>query len=738
MARVTSARRAALAAVDMVLRAHANVLFSRSRVTGALLAAAVATAPGAAALAGVGLAAAALAARMLGLARGSMREGPYGTNALLVSLGVAHAFGASAPAFALAAVAGGATVLATAALTSLAARLGPVPVLSAPFVLVLWIVQSFAATHGAVSLVPLGPSAGVAPPLDAVLSGVGALVFAPRPEAGALVLAALLWHSRIAALLATLAVAVVIPFAPDALLAPVALNAALTAVVLGGVWFIPSPSSFVIALGGASLAAVVTTTLVGPLAQLGVAPLILPFALVSVLVLLAMRQRVADARPKSVDFVPGSPEENLAYYQTRRARFRAIHPVAIHLPFRGAWLCTQAEDGALTHQEQWRHAFDFEGTDGEGRTYRGEGNALDDHHCYRLPVLAAADGVVAKVVSDVPDNAIGALDLERNWGNVVLVYHAPGLYSLVAHLAPGSIRVREGQHVRLGDVLGACGSSGRSPRPHLHFQLQASPQLGAPTVPCRFTDLVTCDDGGDRVSASGVPREGQIVRNLAIDADVAAAFAFAPGGVLALRVDGRVEHVENDVDLLGNRVLRSRERAASLFFARADDGFTAYDVLGSAASSLHLIRAALGRVPFEGGGLRWQDYLPPRWTRWPLLRPLRDLLSPFVPSAGLLMEYCAHGAGERVVVVGHSARRRGGAPLVQTRAQLSRTFGLALVEVRVAGQRALRAERVGLGLTSDDDASDPRVVPDRTAILPAAVVLAAAATSLDLHAGEST
>ncbi|WP_208006756.1 M23 family metallopeptidase [Aeromicrobium phragmitis] len=45
-----------------------------------------------------------------------------------------------------------------------------------------------------------------------------------------------------------------------------------------------------------------------------------------------------------------------------------------------------------------------------------------------------------------------------------------GIVVALCHLRRGSIQVHEGQQVRAGDVLGACGNSGNSTEPHLHVQ----------------------------------------------------------------------------------------------------------------------------------------------------------------------------------------------------------------------------------------------------------------------------
>ena len=63
------------------------------------------------------------------------------------------------------------------------------------------------------------------------------------------------------------------------------------------------------------------------------------------------------------------------------------------------------------------------------------------------------------------------------WGNmVVLAHRLPGgdvLFSLFAHLLPGSIRVEEGQIVALGQPLGKVGRTGHASGPHLHLEFRS-------------------------------------------------------------------------------------------------------------------------------------------------------------------------------------------------------------------------------------------------------------------------
>ena len=396
-----------------------------------------------------------------------------------------------------------------------------------------------------------------------------------------------------------------------------------------------------------------------------------------------------DERPKSVDFVPGTPEENLRHYRTQRERFASLYPVALHLPFRGAWTCTQGVDGEYTHQGRWRFAFDFEVQGDDGRLFARDGLTPEDHHCHRLPVLAAADGTVVAVERDVPDNALGGLDLEHNWGNLVMLHHAPGLYSLVAHLAPGTVRVQVGQVVRRGEVVGLCGNSGRSPRPHLHFQLQGSAVLGAPTLPCRFAEVVRGEAGGDRLWRELEPARGDVVRAVEPEDEVARCLPCTVGAVVVAQGHGPEETLTVEVDLAGRHVWTS-SRGGLLYFARTPQGFVAQEALGPAGSVVHLLRVALARVPFQtAASLRWHDLAPSRWHGGPLRRLLRDFVAPFLSREGLEVEYRLTREAGRLVVTGRARlEQRPGAPVFRSKATLSPHGGLLSVEVQGPGRAA--------------------------------------------------
>lgn len=75
------------------------------------------------------------------------------------------------------------------------------------------------------------------------------------------------------------------------------------------------------------------------------------------------------------------------------------------------------------------------------------------------PVLAAADGVVAYVGSDIP--ALGGL---------VILSHGSGFTTVYGHA--GQLLVQRGQSVKRGQTIALSGNSGFADRPELHFEMR--------------------------------------------------------------------------------------------------------------------------------------------------------------------------------------------------------------------------------------------------------------------------
>ena len=90
-----------------------------------------------------------------------------------------------------------------------------------------------------------------------------------------------------------------------------------------------------------------------------------------------------------------------------------------------------------------------------------------------------ADARVVSVVDGLPEQTPGKfpsnLPLAEADGNSVILDLGSQRYALYAHLQPGSIKVRVGDNVKPGQVIGLVGDSGNSIAPRLHFQVTDAP-----------------------------------------------------------------------------------------------------------------------------------------------------------------------------------------------------------------------------------------------------------------------
>lgn len=203
----------------------------------------------------------------------------------------------------------------------------------------------------------------------------------------------------------------------------------------------------------------------------------------------------------TVDVGPGLPVGPILTDTGGRATVARRGPVTIAPPVAGGrWALVASAhrrgllpvNGALRLGQ--RFAIDFSARlDASGRTHTGPSNRNASYFNYGQPLLAVAAGTVITAVDGLPDqipNENRPVSLAKADGNHVILRLAPGVYAGYAHLEPGSLRVRRGDRVRPGQVLGRLGNSGNTSGPHLHFQLMTRPSLldadGLPFVVDRF------------------------------------------------------------------------------------------------------------------------------------------------------------------------------------------------------------------------------------------------------------
>jgi murein DD-endopeptidase MepM/ murein hydrolase activator NlpD len=128
-----------------------------------------------------------------------------------------------------------------------------------------------------------------------------------------------------------------------------------------------------------------------------------------------------------------------------------------------------------------RYAFDWVKVE-NGELYKGDKQDNASYFGYGSHVLAVADGLVVGTGDGVPQNVPGrtpavTMTLRNIPGNSITLDIGKNQYAHYMHLQPGSLRVKVGERVRHGQVLGIVGNAGSSFLPHLHFEVTNSPRL---------------------------------------------------------------------------------------------------------------------------------------------------------------------------------------------------------------------------------------------------------------------
>jgi murein DD-endopeptidase len=149
-----------------------------------------------------------------------------------------------------------------------------------------------------------------------------------------------------------------------------------------------------------------------------------------------------------------------------------------------------------------RFAIDWVELYPDGQTYKGDPADNKNYRAYGHEILAVADGIVTETKDGIPQNIPGEtsravpITLETIGGNHVIMDIGDGQYAFYAHMQPGSLRVKVGDKVRRGQVLGLLGNSGNSTEPHLHFDIcNASSMLGCEGLPYAFASFEVLGKG---------------------------------------------------------------------------------------------------------------------------------------------------------------------------------------------------------------------------------------------------
>jgi len=537
-----------------------------------------------------------------------LKKGLFSFNALLVGIGMGTFFDPGLVFFSLLALASLLSLILTVTLGGWLNKYN-LPVLSIPFVFAFWFIvlpsaqfENLGLTQrniywlnemyavGGNPLLNFFQSIDTLPVhnmVDIYLRSMSSIFFQSNLIAGLLIAICLLICSRIAfslSIVGFLSAYVFAQFSGSATASityyNIGANYIMVALAIGGFFSIPSRYSYLW-----SVLLVPLTTLVllffNKLLGYFVLPVFsLPFAVVVILFIYFLQFRTRSKKLVLTPYQYYSPEINLyTYNNNNKDRYYHFLYFPLYLPFWGEWTISQAHDGEHTHKGDWGKAFDFMLLDEKKKSYSANGVICEDYYCYNKPVLAPADGFVEDIYDNIDDNEIGKVNTTSNWGNTIIIRHVTGLYTQMSHLRKGSFKVAKGDYVKRGDLLASCGNSGRSPEPHLHFQVQISPLLGSKTIDYPFAYYHQNTAEGVSLSQFKKPEEGDLVSGVIDNSLLKNAFEMMPNSNFEFTYTNekgiqKTEQWETFTDAYNNRYLYCKETESSAYYM--NDGLMFY------------------------------------------------------------------------------------------------------------------------------------------------------------------
>ncbi|MCX6231555.1 MAG: urea transporter [Bacteroidetes bacterium] len=605
------------------------------------------------------------AAYLIGFNRHNIISGYYGFNSLLVALGLGVYYEPNLQFFAILFFAALLTLLITVVLEGVIGKYG-LPFLSVSFLIVIWLVTLAAREFKTLTISERGifqlnemyaiggftlvriyewfDNLNLPEYVILYFRSLGAIFFQYHLFAGLIVAAGLLFYSRIGFMLSVFGFACAYLFykiiganITELSYGYIGFNYILSAIAIGGFFIVSSKYSFLWVLLLVPIISILLTSTSTILSIYQLSVFSLPFNIVVLvfLYILKFRERFY-LKPEIVAVQQFSPEINLYTQKNNLGRFRNSYIIPIALPFWGEWRVTQAHNGKITHKADWKHAFDFEIADETGMMFNGTGLSLSDYFCYNKPIIAPANGWIEQIYDNIDDNNIGDVNTEQNWGNTVIMRHTDLLFSKISHIKKESIKVEVGAYIKKGDVIANCGNSGRSPQPHIHFQLQATPFIGSKTLDYPLGHYILHKDEKFQLQSYMKPLEGDRISNIEKNQSLYKAYHFIPGQRIKFKVVNEKKHISKDfiweiqVDVNNQSLIYCETTEARAYFY--NDGsfhyFTHYE--GSKNSLLYYFYLANYKV-MNGfyKDLVIEDIYPLHKTANKILLIAQDFIAPF-------------------------------------------------------------------------------------------------------------
>jgi murein DD-endopeptidase MepM/ murein hydrolase activator NlpD len=165
------------------------------------------------------------------------------------------------------------------------------------------------------------------------------------------------------------------------------------------------------------------------------------------------------------------------------------------LPFKEEWYVvwggdTKALNYHIDNKAQ-KNAFDFIILDENGKSFRTDGQKNEDYYAFGKEIIAPCDGEIVLMVDGIKENKPGEFNAIYIPGNSIILKTEQNEFLFFAHFKQHSIKVKQGDKVIRGQVLGLCGNTGNSSEPHLHFHIQNVENMNIATgAKCYFEKII--------------------------------------------------------------------------------------------------------------------------------------------------------------------------------------------------------------------------------------------------------
>ena len=206
----------------------------------------------------------------------------------------------------------------------------------------------------------------------------------------------------------------------------------------------------------------------------------------------------------SIEEQVNEPESQFSNYVTK---------TNLQLPFNGKWFVfwggRNVRQNYHVKYPSQRFAYDFVIAKNNS-SFKGSGKKNEDYYCFGSEIVAPASGEIIKILDGIEDNEPGIMNPKQPYGNLIILDHKNGEFSVFCHLMKNSLKVKKGQQVKKGQLLALCGNSGNSSEAHLHYHLQNKPDLRTGlSIPAKFQAYYE----NDKHINLGEPIRSQIIWN---------------------------------------------------------------------------------------------------------------------------------------------------------------------------------------------------------------------------------